>query len=168
MVSPELFHRYPFFAGLSDDQITTLGQLAEERTVAPGHYLFYEGENLPNLYLVREGRIAISLNLPDVLSRVLIPPPTARTREVTVSMLGVGEIFAWSALVQPYQATSNARALTPCHIVAFNAPTVRQCFERDTLVGYQILLRVAQVARDRLQDLHYESMMSVSVAPSGG
>ncbi|NTU81369.1 MAG: cyclic nucleotide-binding domain-containing protein [Chloroflexales bacterium] len=161
MVSPELLRRYKFFAGLSNDQIISLAQLAEEITAEPGSYLFYEGGGLTSLYLVLEGRVAISLSLPEVGSRAIIPPPTAKKREVTVSMVGVGEIFAWSSLVPPYQATSNARALTRCRVVALSAAELRQRFDRDTQFGYQMLLRVAQIARDRLQDLHYESLANV-------
>jgi CRP/FNR family cyclic AMP-dependent transcriptional regulator len=158
MLSPELLCRYPFFAGLGNDQISSLAQLSEEITVEPGRYLFYEGVGLTRLYLVREGRVAITLSQPEVSSRYIIPPPGARTREVTVSLVGVGDLFAWSSLVPPFKATSNALAVAPSKLLAINSAELRQLFEIDPRFGYQVMLRVAQVARDRLQDLHCESL----------
>lgn len=165
MVSPELLYRYPFFAGLGNDQISNLARLAEVVEVAKETHLFHEGVTLSQIYLVLEGRIAITLSRPAVSSRVIIPPPGARTHEVTVSMVGVGDLFAWSALVPPFKATSNARALSPCKLVAISSGELRQLFELEPRFGYQVMVRVAQVARDRLQDLHYESLANAVGAP---
>ncbi|HMQ31288.1 MAG TPA: Crp/Fnr family transcriptional regulator [Chloroflexaceae bacterium] len=160
MVSPELLHRYPFFAGLGCEQLGSLARLAEPLTVETGGHLFYEGVGLTSLYLVIEGRVAITLSRPEVISRVIIPPPGARIREVAVSLVGVGDIFAWSSLVPPFKATSNARAATRCKLLAIDAAELRQLFELEPRFGYEVMVRVAQVARDRLQDLHYESLVS--------
>jgi CRP/FNR family transcriptional regulator, cyclic AMP receptor protein len=166
MVSPELLRRYQFFAGLSRDQITHLAGLAEEISTEPGGYLFYEGEDLRNLFLILEGQVALSLSLPEVGSRAIIPPPTAKRREVTVSTVGAGEVFAWSSLVPPYKATSNATALTRCRAVAISTNDLRTIFELDPRFGYRMMVRVAQVARDRLQDLHFESLANAVGEPA--
>lgn len=158
MVSPELLLRYPFFAGLGSEQAGNLARLADEIVAAPGSYLFHEGDCLNSLYLVLEGKVAITLSQPDVISRVIIPPPGARTREVTVSMVSAGDLFAWSALVPPHKATSNARAIARSRLVLIDARELRQLFELDPRFGYLVMVRVAQVARDRIQDLHYESL----------
>lgn len=158
MVSPELLLRYPFFAGLNHEQVAGLARLTNELRPEPDSYLFYEGAPLSSLYLVLEGHVAISLSRPAVVSRAIIPPPGARTHEVTVSMLGVGDIFAWSSLVPPFKATSNARAASRCRVLAVQSGELRQLFELEPHFGYQVMVRVAQVARDRIQDLHYESL----------
>lgn len=160
MVSPELLHRYPFFAGLGHEQLSSLARLADQTAIEAGGYLFYEGVSLTSLYLVAEGHVAITLSRPEVISRVIIPPPGARTHEVTVSIVGAGDVFAWSALVPPYKATSNARAVTRCKVLSINAAELRQLFELEPRFGYEVMVRVAQVARDRLQDLHYDSLAS--------
>lgn len=158
MVSPETLRRYPFFAGLANEQVSGLARLAEEITVAKDNHLFHEGERLTAFYLVAEGQIAITLSKPDVVSRVIIPPPGARVREVTVSTVGPGDLVGWSALVPPYKATSSTRALTRCRCIAVNAAELRQLFELDSRLGYLMMQRIAQVARNRIHDLHYESL----------
>jgi CRP/FNR family transcriptional regulator, cyclic AMP receptor protein len=158
MVSSEILRRYPFFAGLANEQLSSLARLTEEVTVTTGDYLFYEGVNLAYIYLVAEGSIAITLSQPEVVSRVIIPPPGARTREVAVSAVGPGDLVGWSALVPPFKATSSARTATRSRCYAINAAELRQLFEIEPRFGYQIMQRVAQVARDRIHDLHYESL----------
>lgn len=161
MVSPELLQRYPFFAGLATEQVSSLARITEEITVAKDDYLFYEGVSLAYIYLIAEGRVAITLSQPDVVSRVIIPPPGARVREVAVSTVGPGDLVGWSALVTPHKATSSARAITRIRCSAVNAAELRQLFELEPRFGYLIMQRVAQVARDRIQDLHYESLARV-------
>lgn len=158
MVSPDTLRRYPFLTGLAPEQISSLTRIAEEISVAKDDYLFHEGLHLTAIYLVAEGSIAITLSQPEVVSRAIIPPPGARVREVAVSTVGAGDLVGWSALVAPYKATSSARAVSRARCVAVHATELRQLFEIDPHFGYLIMQRVAQVARDRIQDLHYESL----------
>ena len=65
MISPELIRRYPFFAGLSGEQIRLIADLADEEIVETGHYFFHEGEALDGFYLALEGAIALVIELPD-------------------------------------------------------------------------------------------------------
>lgn len=158
MISPELLRRYPFFSGFANGQLKTIAMLSDEITVLQGQLLFYEGEELPALYLILEGSVNLSIALPDKGSRAIIPPPAARAREAVVSVVRAGDVLAWSALVPPYKATSIARAAEPCKLVVFDARALRRSFDEDPAFGYQVLLRVAQVARDRVMDLHYETL----------
>jgi CRP-like cAMP-binding protein len=68
MISPEIIRRYPFFAGLSLDQIDTLAKAASEEKVEAGHFFLREGDEVPYLYLVVEG----TANAP-----ALVPPHKA-------------------------------------------------------------------------------------------
>lgn len=166
MVSTELLRRYQFFAGLNSEQIANLAELAEEVTVEAESYLFAEEEELAYLFLVLEGRIAVTLNLPEVGNRAVIASPAAKKREVTVGMVGVGEMCAWAALVPPYKAISNAKTLTPCRILTLNANELRGLFEQEPRFGYHMLVRIVQIARDHIQELHYESLAGAVENPS--
>jgi CRP/FNR family cyclic AMP-dependent transcriptional regulator len=158
MISPELLRRYPFFSGFDHGNLKAIAMLSDEIAVPQGHLLFYEGTELPALYLVLEGSVNLAISMPDKGTRTIIPPPTARAREVVVSVVRAGDVLAWSALVPPYKATSNARAAEPCKLVVFDARALRHSFDEDPAFGYQLVLRVAQVARDRIMDLHYETL----------
>ncbi len=47
MVSLELIRRYPFFAGLSYENIVALAEVADELSVSPGHYFFHGNHSAP-------------------------------------------------------------------------------------------------------------------------
>lgn len=162
MISPELLRRYPFFAGFSPDQLKTIALASDELSAEQGQLFFYEGSELNTLYLALEGSVTLSVSMPEKGSRAIIPPPTARAREVVVSVVRPHEVFGWSALVPPYRATSNGRAAEACRVVAVDCRALRQSFQADPAFGYLMILRVAQIARDRLLDLHYESLANAA------
>lgn len=158
MVSPELLRRYPFFAGLSMEQIVALSKSAEELSVERGHYFFREGEPLDAFYLVLEGRVDLLIGLLERGSRAVAPELAPKARELVVSTSGPGEVFAWSALVPPCVAISSGKAQTPCRAVAFDCGELRARFEDDPRFGFLMTQKAAQVIRDRLRDMHLESL----------
>ncbi len=162
MISPELLRRYPYFAGLSEDRLVELADAAHEEDVPAGTVLFREGETLCCVFVVVHGAVGLTLAVPVREAQ----PSVARqltgdlpTREIMVSSVGTGEVFAWSALVPPYRATATARALTDCRLLAFDATRLRAMFEQDCCFGYRMLQVALQVARDRLRDTRIEALM---------
>lgn len=168
MVSPELLRRYPFFAGFAPERLTAVAMAAEEYEARKGHLFFYEGSNLDTLYLVLDGSVAITLSVPAKGDRSVLPPAPEHARELTVSLVRASEVFGWSALVPPYQATSNARAEEDCRVVAIDARNLRESMQADPAFGYQLMLRVAQIARDRIRDLHLEALASAAGLSDSG
>jgi CRP-like cAMP-binding protein len=161
MVSPELIRRYPIFAGLSLEQITTLAQIAEEMAVKAEYYFFCEGEELDHFHIVLEGRVGILVDLPiqgvrQPVSRQITG--SLETKEVVVSTIEPGEIFAWSALVSPHAATSRAKALTSSRVISFDCRELRKIFEEDCRFAYLMVQKAAQRIRQRLRDMRIESL----------
>jgi CRP-like cAMP-binding protein len=146
MVSPEVLRRYPYFAGVDADGLVFLARSAQEATAETGEYFFREGDTLDKMYIVVEGEVAIVATLP------------GKNREIVVSTIGVGEVFAWSGLVPPYQATSSAKATTRCRVIAFDCPQLRARFDADAGLGYTMMLRLSQVMRDRIRDMRMETI----------
>jgi CRP-like cAMP-binding protein len=169
MVSPELIRRYPFFANLSMEQIVTLAQAADELEVPPEHYFFRVQEELDHFYVVLEGQVGIQVNLTDErVSHSLSQQLTGdlKTREVVVTKIGPGEVFAWSALVPPHTATSSGKALTQCRVIAFGCRELRPILEEDCQFGYMMLQKATQVIRDRMRDLRIEILSDLVAHPA--
>lgn len=146
MISPELLRRYPIFSGFSMENVVELAKCAEERSIDRDNYINYEGDELKELYLLIEGEIAILSLLP-------------RTGgEIVHSTIGVGELFNWSALVPPYTATAATKTMTSSRVVAFDAVTLRAKLSEDCGFGYLMVMKIAQVIRDRLNALRIETM----------
>lgn len=167
MISPELVRRYPFFAGLSTEEITVLAQAAQEMIVEVGHYFFHEGDELDHFYIVVEGKVGVIVDVPDPnvrqsFSRQLIG--NLITREVVVATVETGEMFAWSALVPPHRATSSAKALYRCRVISFDCHVLQNSFEDNHRFGYLTMLKVASVIRDRLRTMRLESIGDILTA----
>lgn len=161
MVSPELIRRYPFFAGLSRDQILTLAKVAEEISAEAGHQFFHEGDELKRFYLVAKGAVAITMELPERGVEHKLAEQFLRelkTRDVVISTVGSGDLFGWSGLVSPHQATASAKAIDSCIVLAFDCERLFKIFEEDCRFGYLMILKAAQVIRERLRDIRIESL----------
>ena len=164
MISPEVIRRYPFFAGLDHEYVVTLAKVAEEMTIDAGDYLFHEGDQLDHFYMVLEGAVAIVIEVPVAnMNHKLSEQFTGemKTREVVISAIGPGEVFGWSALVPPHDATTSSKATTPCQIIAFDAQELLRIFVEECDFGYLMIQKMAQVVRDRLRDLRTESLSSM-------
>jgi len=165
MVSTELLRRYPFFGGLSHNHLNSLAKLADEVSIEEGNYFFHEDAPLNHFYLLLEGAVAIVFQLPERDVKHKISEQFARdlkTRDAIVSTVGTGDVFGWSGLVPPHNATAGAKALTKCRAIALECAELRKIFEEDYHFGYLMTQRAAQVMRDRLRDLRIESLAFMS------
>lgn len=163
MISLELMRPYPFFAGLSQDQVNSLAQVADSMTVETGHKFFHEGDELNSFYLVQEGTVSIIIGVTDRnVEQSLANQLTGNliNNDITVSTVEVGDVFGWSALIPPNESTAGARASTPCTMVVFDCEKLRPVFEKDYNFAYMMTmtLKAAQVIRNRLRDRRIESL----------
>ncbi len=161
MISPEVLRRFPFFSRLSLAQIQILSKLATEQKFEPDHSFFREDEDAESFYLLLEGAVAIIFELPvrdvehklsDQFSREL------KTKDVVISTVGPGDVFGWSGIVPPHKATSGAKSLTTCRVIAFDCKALAEEFEKDCGFGYIMMQKAAQVISERLRDLRIESL----------
>jgi CRP/FNR family transcriptional regulator, cyclic AMP receptor protein len=150
MVSPEIIRRYPFFSGLSMDQVVTLAKVADEIEVPGSHYLHLEGDELKSFFLILEGEVNVITSLPQ------------KGKEVVISTLGAGDVFGWSGLVPPHSATAGAKSAIPTRLLAFDCQELLELFEEDCHFGYAMMLKIAQLIRERLNDLRIETIAYIA------
>ena len=165
MVSIELLRRYPFFAGFNNKQLAHLAKVAEEVSARAGYRFANEGEYLTKFYIVLEGIVGIVIKVPDRdLEQSLTRQITndLLTRDVTVSTVGEGEMFGWSALVPPNISTANSKALASCRVLEFDYQALKPVIEEDCCFGHLLTLKAAQVIRNRLRDKRIESLAELA------
>jgi CRP-like cAMP-binding protein len=152
VITTDLISRYPFFADLNQDQVATLANVAEGLTVETGEFIFREGDDLCCFYIVVEGAVGVVIEAPNKEEQ-------GQMEDVIFSAVGPGGAFAWSALVPPHKATASAKALSSCWLISFNCQELIKIFEKDCEFGYRMLMKVAQISRDRLRDTRIESLV---------
>jgi CRP-like cAMP-binding protein len=68
-----------------------------------------------------------------------------------VTMVTRGDVFGWSALVEPYVYTASAHCVTPVVVLAFPAHDVLALLRDDSSLCYIIMNRICQVLASRLR-----------------
>jgi CRP/FNR family cyclic AMP-dependent transcriptional regulator len=138
MISPEVLRRYPCFAGLSDQILKSIAQLAEEKSIPAGARVFNEGEPARFLYVITKGEVNIQYRLGSDELR-------------TVDTLVAGDLLVWSALIEPYKTTALGTATKETGLVAIAADRLRQLCEEDPMLGYRLTTQVAKLLAHRLE-----------------
>lgn len=139
MISPELLRRYPFFGGLSEEQLKRIAMISEVEDYEVDEYILEEGNEADALFVVVEGEVAILINIDE-----------EGEMEEELSSVPAGAILAWSALVAPHTLTASAVAAKPTKVIAIDGEGMRNLFEEDCRLGYVTLSRLVSVMRERL------------------
>ncbi len=146
MVSPELLRRFPFFAGLSEDQLRGIAMLSQEEVYDAGAVIVRENDEARKLYVLSAGSVELLLSLAG----------TGRTGQVFVGSVAPGEPFGVSALVEPYQYGTSVRAEGAVKAIAVDGPGLRAMCAVDCELCHTVMLQLARALRDRLHDCHVQ------------
>lgn len=161
MISVELLRRFPFFAGFTREQIDDLAWVASEKSVLAGYQFISEGVRLTSFYLVLEGNVGVIIEIPDrQIEQSLTRQITNNliTRDVTVSTVGAGEVFGWSAIIPPNLSTATVKALSDCRVLEFDYQALQPIIAKDCCFGHLLTVKAGQIIRDRLRDIRVESL----------
>ena len=134
----EVLSSHPFFAGLNAGAMRLIAGCASNVHFAEGEFLFEEGHEANQFWVIRRVRVAMQLESP------------GRGAIVTDTM-DEGEVVGWSWLVPPYRFFADGRAVTPVSATALDGACLRGKCEADPELGYQLLKRVTSVMYQRLQ-----------------
>lgn len=150
MVSPELLRRFPFFAGLSDEELKSIAMISEEEDYEPNTFIFRERGKAQKLFVLMEGTVD-----------VMVDTDEEGLQHETVSTLTHGDVFCWSSMVAPHILTASAFAATPVTVIAVDGAGLRALFELDCHLGYRILQKMAQVISSRLKNTRIQMLSLV-------
>jgi CRP/FNR family transcriptional regulator, cyclic AMP receptor protein len=128
----------PVFAGLEPRYAGLLAGCARTAGWEAGDMLFREGEPADLFYVIRRGRVALELFLPN-------------RGPLTIETLEPGEVIGWSWLVPPYRWHFDGRAVEPVRAVAVDGACLRGKCAEDPAFGYELMSRFSQVMLERLQ-----------------
>ncbi len=133
-----LIRAHPFFADLAPDHLQLVVGCAANRRLTAGQMLFQEGAPADHFFLLREGRVALELNVP-------------QRGPFVFETIDEDEVLGWSWLLPPYRWHFDARAVTNLRYFAFDAKCLRGKMEADHELGYVLMQHFLPVIVDRLQ-----------------
>ena len=137
MISPERLRRYEFCAGAPDPLLKEIAMITEERKFKSGEEILVEGAPASHLLLMEEGEVDIQFNLGD-------------GRKVVVDTIVAGELFSWSALLDPKELTAGGIASKDGVILAVERNQLRQLCLDQPQFGYGLMAAIARALRSRL------------------
>ncbi len=147
MVSPELIRRYPYFSGISLEQLNLLANMAEEVEFEPDFYFHHEGDDIDKVYIIVEGDISLVTSFPQ------------QDKEVVINTLSTGDVFGWTSLLPPFTAGAGAKSNSKCKLIEFKSSQLREKFEGDYEFGYLMMIKIAQIIRERLDSIVIETLV---------
>lgn len=130
---------HPFLKGLSPHHFRLLTDCAMLTTFQPGEVVFNEGDPANRFYLIRNGLVSIE----------------CRTQEAAhkqIQTVTAGDVLGWSWLFAPYYWHFDARALERTEAIFFYGTPLRAECESDHNLGYELVMRMAEVMARRLQN----------------
>jgi len=152
MITPETLTAFPFFAGLSETELKSVSIIANKVSFQRGDLIFKEDDPAHTLYLLIDGWVDVVVNT-----------DAKGEQHELVTTLSPGDLFGWSALVDPYAYTGSAVCASPVEVMEFKGADLLGMFELDPKLCCVIMRRVCQVIADRLHATRLQ-MVSLFVA----
>jgi len=143
MISPEIFRRYPFFAGLTDAQLKALSLLTKEVTVEKGSTIFEECDPADRMFLLIEGGVDFYFR-----SQEEFHPTTMK--EFSVGEINPGEVFGTSSIIEPYELNATARTSNPSRLLVIDAIELRKHMANDIELTNKLYLAVIKTLKERM------------------
>ena len=135
------------FNGMSEEHLGQIAGCAQNRVFEDGDYLMREGDAADSFYVIRLGRVALEIFVP-------------QRGAVSIETIDDGGLVGWSWLTPPFRVHLDARALGSVHVVAFDAACLRGKADADPELGYELMRRFIPVIVERLQATR-EQMLDV-------
>jgi CRP/FNR family transcriptional regulator, cyclic AMP receptor protein len=129
---------HPFFKGLKPEYLQLVTGCASNVRFDTGMYIFHEGEEASQFYLIRQGKVALEIF-------------AAQYGPITIETIEEGEVLGWSWIFPPYRWHFNGRVIEPTRAIALDGKCLRAKGEADHDLGYELMKRVAQIMMERLQ-----------------
>jgi CRP-like cAMP-binding protein len=127
-----------FCKGMESRHVSLLAERAGERDFSSGAFIFREGEEAHQFYIIHAGKVSLEVSTPE-------------RGAIVVQTIGAGDALGLSWLFPPFHWHFDARAVEATSMFAFDAAWLREKIGEDRDFGYEVLKRVAQVMVGRLQ-----------------
>ena len=103
---------HPFFRGLESYHTGLLVGCAANARFAGGTYIFKEGAEANEFYLIRSGKVALEIFAP-------------QRKPIVVATLAEGDILGWSWLFPPYLWQFHAHAIVETRAIMLDGKCLR-------------------------------------------
>ncbi len=129
------------FAGLGERQIKTLAGISQVVKVDEGTRIFGQDEVATHFYSVGRGSVSLEMT---------VPGRGGPTMPARIAVVGPGDAFGWSAIVEPYVMTLTAKAAEPSELLMVESATLRKLLETDREINSVVMSNLVKLLAIRL------------------
>ena len=123
------------FRGVSQRFITRIANGAEEQNYKKDSVIFKRGERASHFYVLAAGDVHIEIG----------------TTEETLAINRPGEVFGWSALVEPYAYTATAKCVRDTRVIKISRDAVETAIQEHPGEGLAVLKNLTAIIAGRLR-----------------
>ncbi len=134
----DLLGEHPFFAGMPSEYLELLAGCARNEVFRAGALIGREGDPAERFYVVRSGRVAVGIHVP-------------QHEPLVIATLGPGDVLGWSWLFAPHAWRFDAVATHETHAIGLDGLCLRAKCDADPALGYEVVQRFARILVQRLE-----------------
>jgi len=137
----EVLRNVELFEGASDDLLSQVAEIAEEKIFSLGEMIFEEGEKAKWVYFLLAGKVRISIDL------------TSKPTYITVAMIDEPNLtFGWSGIVAPYRYTATATCEVETRVLAIPGIKFEEILEQSPECGCSVMKKLTELISSRLRN----------------
>jgi signal transduction histidine kinase len=153
-MSKDFLRNLPLFAGLSDEDLSRLCDMAETVTVRAGEVLMEEGSLGDALFVILDGSFEITKR--------------ARERDLWIANRGPGEMLGELSVLEETPRSATVRAATDCHLVKICRADFQQLLTKSSTAAVAMLRTVtARLRNTELMLRQSEKMAALGTLSAG-
>ncbi|HEX8702274.1 MAG TPA: cyclic nucleotide-binding domain-containing protein [Myxococcaceae bacterium] len=134
-----LLKKVALFEGLTQGQLAKVASIAQARKYDGSAYLFHEGDVGQEMYILVEGRVRISKDVPGI-------------GEEALAILEKGQYFGEMAMIDDSPRSADAIAHTPCTVWVIEREKLDQLMFTDKDLAYVVLWTFVRTLSGRLRE----------------
>jgi CRP/FNR family transcriptional regulator, cyclic AMP receptor protein len=143
-----LFRRFPLFADLDERELAVIAAVAKTRRYAKDDVIFYEDETGDIFYVIREGKVKVTMISPE-------------GKEIILSMLGPGDFFGEMALLDDEPRSATIVAIEPVELITIWRNDFLQILADNFVMTRKVLAEISK--RLRSASSRIESLATMDV-----
>lgn len=133
-----LLKRAPIFEKLEDEELERIAEICQEQEFKLGEVIFKEGDPGNRLFILAEGDVRISRNIPG-------------SGEEALAVLKPGACFGEMAIFDRSHRSTDAIANDRVRCVTIARPDFEMLLDFDREIAYKVLWAVVRLLSDRLR-----------------
>lgn len=135
----EQLRNVELFAGLKPEALSLISKVATEETHAVGTKIFQHGDAGDKLYLILEGKVRISREVPGM-------------GEEALAVLGPGQVFGEMALLDESPRSADARVHERCRVLTIPKDGFDDLLFMHKDLAYEVLWSMVRMLVRRLRE----------------